>query len=216
MTTTAMPTPTVNVYFMLAVLTLLVLVGVSATMDHGHALGRAVVPIISVSMNVDPKSYTQRLLRSIDYPVGLVVVQIGNADAAVVSAIVASLNSTLHANENILSSSIVTVRQNPGSAAGFNLGLRRLLAADHASTAATAAAKWVLHVNNDVAFYPGVLRNIHRATEKSLNHDPTFGIGFTSLCCGGEWSAVVFTRRMVEVVGLFDENFYPAYYEDGK
>jgi GT2 family glycosyltransferase len=177
-------------------------------MDHGNVLNRAVVPILSVSMNVDPKSYTQRLLRSIDFPVGLVIVQIGNADSTVVSAIIASLNSTLHTNENILSSRLTVLPHNPGSARCFNFGLSHLLAADHTT-------KWVLHVNNDVAFYPGVLRNIHRATEKCLHHDEKFGIGFTSLCCGGEWSAVVFARRMVEAVGLFDENFYPAYYEDG-
>jgi hypothetical protein len=30
---------------------------------------------------------------------------------------------------------------------------------------------------------------------------------------GGEWSAVVFTRRLVENIGYFDENFYPGFFE---
>jgi hypothetical protein len=72
----------------------------------------------------------------------------------------------------------------------------------------------VLIVNSDIAFYPGVLQRISRAVERQLRRDPLFGIGFTSLCCGSEWSAVVFTRRLVEKIGYMDENFYPAYYED--
>ncbi len=183
------------------------IIGQSVAIDRSHMINW-IVPIISVSMNNDPKNYTQRLLRSIDFPVGVVAVQIGSSDPEVVSAIIGSLNSTLHNNQNIRNTDITVVSHNPGSANGFNFGLRHLLKAE-LSTA------WVLHVNNDVAFYPGVLRNIHRSAEKALSHDPQFGIGFTSLCCGSEWSAVVFTKRMVAVVGLFDENFYPAYYEDG-
>ena len=69
-------------------------------------------------------------------------------------------------------------------------------------------------MNNDIAFYPGVLKTLAEQVEMELIRNEKFGIGFTSLCCGGEWSAVVFTRRMVNKIGLFDENFYPAYYED--
>lgn len=46
------------------------------------------------------------------------------------------------------------------------------------------------------------------------NKFPLFGIGFTNLCCGGQWSAFAITKKMVEKVGLFDENFYPLYFED--
>jgi hypothetical protein len=49
--------------------------------------------------------------------------------------------------------------------------------------------------------------------ERNLVQDPRFGIGFTSLCCGSEWSTVVITRRLIDSIGYFDENFYPAYYE---
>jgi len=73
---------------------------------------------------------------------------------------------------------------------------------------------WVLVINSDIAFYPGILKRISKETERSMAHIENFGIGFTSLCCGGEWSAVIFTRKLVERIGYMDENFYPAYYED--
>jgi hypothetical protein len=73
---------------------------------------------------------------------------------------------------------------------------------------------WALVMNYDIAFYPGVLRRIARSTEYHLKHDSGFGIGFTSLCCGGYFSALVLTDRLLKSVGYFDENFYPAYYED--
>ena len=44
--------------------------------------------------------------------------------------------------------------------------------------------------------------------------DRPFGIGFTSLCCGAEWSAVAITRALAGAAGLMDENLYPAYFED--
>eukprot|EP00597_Dinobryon_sp_UTEXLB2267_P008438 CAMPEP_0170085274 /NCGR_PEP_ID=MMETSP0019_2-20121128/20198_1 /TAXON_ID=98059 /ORGANISM="Dinobryon sp., Strain UTEXLB2267" /LENGTH=236 /DNA_ID=CAMNT_0010301653 /DNA_START=401 /DNA_END=1111 /DNA_ORIENTATION=- len=97
----------------------------------------------------------------------------------------------------------------------------------------TDSIDWVLVVNNDVAFYPGVLKHLTRGVSRLLSHSgksihhhsinipdkippgrTTFGVGFTSLCCGGEWSAVIFSRKLVQAIGYFDENFYPAYYED--
>jgi len=166
------------------------------------------VPLISVSINVDSKAYLPRLLRSIDHPVGRVVVQVGNSDPAVIADVrakVANASVSLpHLNVTLAS----VLAGNPGSANGFNFGLRNLVAGS------TAKDGWVLVVNGDIAFYPGVLARIARNVDRHLTRDPLFGIGFTSLCCGSEWSAVVFTRRVVDRVGYLDENFYPAYYED--
>ena len=73
---------------------------------------------------------------------------------------------------------------------------------------------WVLIVNSDIAFYPSTLRQIAISVEQALHNDPLFGIGFTTLCCSSEWSAFVVTRRLIHTIGYFDENIYPAYYED--
>ena len=56
-------------------------------------------------------------------------------------------------------------------------------------------------------------QNISNQMEDNIKQNNNFGIGFTSLCCGSEWSAVMFTRRIIDRIGYFDENFYPAYYE---
>ena len=168
------------------------------------------VPVLSVSLNTDPKNYTSRLIRSIDYPVDKLFVQIGNADKNVVNMLFHSTNASASLNPMVRDFIIVTLPYNPGSSKGFNFGLKAM----SATTGDSNRSEWVLVVNNDIAFYPGVLKKIAKSTARALHHNDTFGVGFTSLCCGSEWSAVVFTERLVSKIGYFDENFYPAYYED--
>ena len=173
---------------------------------------RNYVPLISVSLNVDAKNYLPRLLQSIDYPVGKVIIQVGNADPLVIADIQQKVaNAALqwpHLHVNLSS----IMYSNPGSANGFNFGLRNL--ATTIPVGGIHSDDWVLVVNSDIAFYPGVLGRLAKSVERQLSRDPKFGIGFTSLCCGSEWSAVVFTRRIVNAIGYLDENYYPAYYED--
>ena len=82
--------------------------------------------------------------------------------------------------------------------------------------------KWVLVVNNDIAFYPQTLKQIattmykHYESSTSLPKSSTshslsssslrYGIGFTNLCCGSEWSAVIFTKQLVEKVMILSLN----------
>ena len=186
------------------------------------------VPLLSVSMNTDPNNYVHRLIMSVDYEVSQFVVQIGHVDRAIVEAIAGKARAAFEKQAHLIKSyEIIELSSNPGSARGFNFGLRTMMNPEmhhpstHSATAKTtnvnarrSGADWVLVVNNDIAFYPGILRRVAKHAYKSLHHNSTFGVGFTSLCCGGEWSAVVFTKRLVEKVGFFDENFYPAYYED--
>jgi hypothetical protein len=92
---------------------------------------------------------------------------------------------------------------------------------------AAPGAPWWLLVNYDIAFTPsGVLGRIAAAVEKRLPsllasvsaskpqpfalHTFTFEYGATNT-----WSNFAITRQAVAEVGLFDENFYPAYWEDG-
>lgn len=164
------------------------------------------IPMLTVSMNMDKNKYLSRLLASIDYPVKIVCIQIGNSDESIVKSVVHDIQ-VFRMKNPLINIQLTTLPYNPGSAKGFNFGLRNMLYSP-------SKPAWVLVVNNDIAFYPGVLKNLAEQVNKQLVFDHKFGIGFTSLCCGGEWSAVVFTRRMVEVVGFMDENFYPAYYED--
>lgn len=66
------------------------------------------------------------------------------------------------------------------------------------------APYWVL-VNDDAWFEPGALATIAAEVD-------TDALNF--LKCSPEWSAPVFGQGMVEKVGLYDERFYPLYFDD--
>lgn len=66
------------------------------------------------------------------------------------------------------------------------------------------APYWVL-VNDDASFEPGALEIIAENVDtKALNF----------LDIVPPWSAVVFGEGMVDKVGLYDERFYPLYFDD--
>ena len=66
------------------------------------------------------------------------------------------------------------------------------------------APYWVL-VNDDAYFEPGALKIVEEEVDiNALNF----------LKCNPEWSAPVFGEGMVEKVGLYDERFYPLYFDD--
>jgi GT2 family glycosyltransferase len=66
------------------------------------------------------------------------------------------------------------------------------------------APYWVL-VNDDAYFEPGALARI-------ANKVDTSALNFLQV--SPKWSCVVFGEGAIEHVGLFDENFYPIYFED--
>lgn len=66
------------------------------------------------------------------------------------------------------------------------------------------APYWVL-VNDDAWFMPGEMAKI----PGSVDTDALNFLDITPL-----WSGVVFGEGMVDKVGLYDENFYPLYFDD--
>ena len=176
--------------------------------DKGLMTGEInAIPLLSISLNDDSRNFLGRLIRSIDYPIDEVCIQIGNADPLIRTDLVSKIQVAKLDKPN-LNIKMTVVDDNPGSAVGFNFGLRNMMLkndVDHFD--------WVLIVNSDIAFYPGILRKIAGSMQHFIKAHSTFGIGFTSLCCGGEWSAIGITRRLVNKIGYFDENIYPAYYE---
>ena len=209
--------------------------------------GRGVkpVPMLAVTLNEDRRKYLIRLLKSIDYPIDLILITIGNNNATAVAEMVSEarhgevLLKRRFRNTHIV---IKTMDANPGAATGFNSGLKYLQSSvgigqgftvnasiseppsasliehkhkhTHKHTHKYKPPQWGIVVNADIAFYPNILFTLAHQVEAALVSNKKFGIGFTSLCCGSEWSAVVFTTRVAQEVGLMDENFYPAYYED--
>jgi hypothetical protein len=66
------------------------------------------------------------------------------------------------------------------------------------------APYWVL-VNDDAWFEPGQMKAIPEQVD-------TQALNFLDIV--PKWSGVVFGEGMVEKVGLYDENFYPLYFDD--
>ncbi len=65
-----------------------------------------------------------------------------------------------------------------------------------------------LLVNDDIYFNPGTLRRVCEISDEAINSRPIIFVKPNSFC------AFIWTRLGVGKVGLFDENFWPAYYED--
>ena len=66
------------------------------------------------------------------------------------------------------------------------------------------APYWVL-VNDDAWFEPGALETIASEVD-------TQALNFLDIV--PQWSAVVFGEGMIDKVGLYDERFYPLYFDD--
>ena len=87
---------------------------------------------------------------------------------------------------------------------GFSAGVNRIV------SSAPTARFWLI-VSNDVAFHPGILHEV--AQTMAANDD--------DICLWGlvgdpssPYASFVLTPRAVQTIGLFDENFWPAYAED--
>lgn len=63
---------------------------------------------------------------------------------------------------------------------------------------------WLL-VNDDAWFAPGSLEKIHAEVD-------TEALNFVDIV--PQWSCVVFGEGMIDKVGLYDERFYPLYFDD--
>ena len=101
-------------------------------------------------------------------------------------------------------------RGNRGVSAAWNLGMYKSLKAGN---------QYAIVCNDDVVFEPNVISELIK-TIKDTNAvmvspnqwGPDEGYGLTSwtdYCC-----FAVDIKQLIKKVGLFDENFYPAYFED--
>ena len=107
---------------------------------------KPVVPLLSVSLTVDPNRYLQRLLESIDVPVHRILVQIGNSDPSVIRQLQQQIAHAQQRNCAYLAHSLEVVQldRNPGCAAGWNVGMRKMIGANQSEI------PWALLVNSDV------------------------------------------------------------------
>jgi glycosyltransferase involved in cell wall biosynthesis len=130
-----------------------------------------------------------RCVGSIDYPVGRIITVVNGDDESVAVAI-----EKLRANSGF-DIRVLKPPTNLGVAASWN----RILRED------PEAPYWLL-VGNDIRFAPGDLRKIDAFTSAH----PDWALATT---CHG-YSLMAVTQAGLERVGSFDENFFPAYWED--
>ncbi|CAE8681188.1 unnamed protein product [Polarella glacialis] len=169
------------------------------------ALAMPAIPVLGWSVAVDETNLTLRLIRSLDFPI-LRLVLVLNSDDPRLEPLVAEVQRLRPDLE------VVRPGQNLGCAGGWNEVLH-----------AAPEAPWWLIASHDVVFPPGMLERIARQTQAALMRGASGGRpapGLRHFQVRGQpvsaltLPAFALTRRAVAAVGLFDENFWPAYAED--
>lgn len=169
-------------------LIVLCLVGAASTSDE--------IPVLGVA-SIFHAAYLLRCIRSIDFPVRLLVVVHNGIDPEVGSAI-----SLLQQERPGMR--VVRVPDNSGCAGGWN----RIIQADE-------TAPWWLVVNDDIAFPPGALATLAARVWERVRTQPAEGhFKFWYQHAATGWSCFALTQRAVAEVGHFDENIFPVYFED--
>lgn len=126
----------------------------------------------------------ERLVQSIDYPVEHLVV-VDNSGTQ---------SWDVPHNPNVKNCWHIRVPYGLGLTGAWNLIIK-----------STPYAPYWLLINDDAWFEPGALQMV------AENVDPD---AMNFLQCEPKWSAPVFGQRVIEEVGLYDERFYPIYFDD--
>jgi hypothetical protein len=170
-----------------------------------HQSDASFIPALIVNVLFEGDMYL-RCLRSIDFPVRRIVT-VWNGDHPDVAAAIGVAMREFPQLE---------VYHHPvqlGCAGAWNKALY-----------ASADAPWWIVVNHDIMFQPGTLSRL-AAHAVALDPaapepiEPDLGMLFMSVTNyeghpSASYSAMVLYRTTVQRVGMFDENLYPAYYED--
>jgi GT2 family glycosyltransferase len=127
-----------------------------------------------------------RMVSSIDYPVGhLLIIDNGASDVLE--------DMGIDVPACVAHTTYLPMPANLGVAASWNLGIRSFPYAD----------RWFF-ASNDVQFQPGSLQSLSEARTDEITLSGVFPY----------WQAFSLGYEAVRRVGLFDEGFFPAYFED--
>ena len=134
------------------------------------------------------------MLKSIDYPVDQVII-IDNANVGWMYYGAIGIESRLP-NMNLIGKiHTIHMPSNLGVAASWNLGIK-----------ATPFSPYWFIVNDDVTFPAGTL--------EEWAHEEALDARLYLASDASPWCAFTIGEFLVSCVGLFDEAYYPAYYED--
>ena len=156
------------------------------------------IPVIGVPI-VNGTRWLEKLIQSIDYPVDNLFI-INNSGNEKIKIQLEELRYESFLNENIKKLHITHLPSNLGVPAAWNLIIKSFLMEPY----------WIIS-NHDVSFTPGLLEEIATIAQDkdvSLIH-PRAGEFYT-----GTYDLFAITEIGIKIIGLFDENLYPAYGED--
>ena len=156
------------------------------------------IPVIGVPI-VNGTRWLEKLILSIDYPVDNLFI-INNSGSEKIKIQLEELRYESFLNENIKKLHITHLPSNLGVPAAWNLIIKSFLMEPY----------WIIS-NHDVSFTPGLLEEIATIAQDkdvSLIH-PRAGEFYT-----GTYDLFAITEIGIKIIGLFDENLYPAYGED--
>jgi len=152
------------------------------------------IPLLGVPILNGPE-LLERLLASLDQPVHTLAIVDNSSGNAAVQSVLTRLEAEGHPQVERVR--VARPFGNQGVAASWNQILT-----------AFPELPWALIVNHDVVFAPGVLAQLLAVV------DPAQPQWLPLLPGAAAYSAFVLTALAWDRVGLFDESFYPAYWED--
>ena len=154
------------------------------------------IPVIGTAVVKDVK-WVRRLYESVDFPVDNFFIINNNGRGQITEGLEQIRSSP---NPMVGNLHITHMPTNIGVAASWNLVVKCFM----------KSRFWVI-VNDDVAFLPGLLEEMHEVAQ-----NPEIGIvnAFRGDFDLGAWDLFLIKDWVVRSHGLFDENLYPAYCED--
>jgi hypothetical protein len=155
------------------------------------------IPLLGIPI-IKNFHWIKRLIDSIDFPINKVVLLNNNSDDKDLSRSLDSLEKYKNPYINVLK--ICHLPSNIGVAASWNLIIKSDINASY----------WLI-ANSDICFTSGLLHDFHHTASSTNN-------GMIHANCGdfdlGSYDLFLIKDFVVQKIGLFDDNFYPAYCED--
>jgi len=132
-----------------------------------------------------------RCVASVDHPIDTLFI-INNGTSGEVAKAIDQIQKKKIPNSKLFRQIRTETHENLGCAGSWN----RIMT--------LSSSPWLI-CGNDIQFMPGNVGKISRA----LDEDPN-----VSIVCADGYSIFCMTELGLKTVGFFDENFFPAYYED--
>lgn len=157
------------------------------------------IPLLATNLDYDTEGFLARLLEGwSDAKARHKLVVAGGCDPSTIEAVA----FVRREHPDI---AVFREREMLGCAPGWNKALDYMMHHED--------VEWCLIFNTDMYVPPGALDVLAEEIWEEYDKDPGFCRGFFNVTAGPDAVVFAFTRRGMQVLGKFDENIYPAYYE---